>query len=258
MRFTERECLEREGYALRTDSDTEEIFPEAREEIVVASPRTVRRQARERGISIYGGPVRDDRGDPFPNAWPFWCGHCSHPFEGAPFGIPVKYDEKRDIYYCIGRFCSDRCAKAVLIEKGWHTGRIGGYFASMVRRAYGKGWDYCTPTAPPRSRLQVYGGDLSIETFREHPDRFVCRRVPSNVLVETEQLAEMERTQQDRERQERLRRQQEGRRLPVAPHVPRRESAQPPRRRVMQRQQPVPLSTYTLDTFWNKKRSHAS
>lgn len=227
-----------EGYTIRTDSDLED-FGETEDFDI---PPSLKKHAM--AISVFGGPVRDDQGNPFPARWGYWCHYCCHPFTTAPFGIPTKYDEYRDRYFCIGRYCSDSCAKGFMAERGWTLGPIGFNFMNMIRKAYGKGWDYRPGTAPPRTRLKQFGGDLTIEQFRDHSDRFVCYQVPPNVVIETEQLAESGRQQQDQRREQRKKTIKRAQDIPVMPRKPRRLT--------MIRETPLPKKTYTLDTFWNR------
>jgi len=226
-----------EGYVIRTNSDVEDFGEN--EAVVVSRPLSRRVNA----ISVFGGPVRDDQGNSFPVRWDHWCHHCCHPFETAPFGIPTRYDERRDRYFCVGRYCSDSCAKGIMAERGWTLGPIGSNFMTMIRKAYGKGWDYRPGTAPPRTRLVQFGGDLTIDQFRAFSNRFVCYRVPFNVVIETEQMAETGRYQQDQRRERRKKTIQRAQEVPVVPRNPRPVT--------MVRATPLPKKTYTLDAFWH-------
>ena len=233
--------IKTEGYAILTDSDVEDLYDN---DVVLLEPA----KRRVTAISVFGGPIQNERGDPFPQRWEHWCHHCCHLFKTAPFGIPTEYDERRDRYFCIGRYCSDSCAKAVMAERGWTLGPIGSNFMNMIRKAYGQGWDYRSGTAPPRTRLVQFGGDLTIEQFRAYADQFMCYHVPPNVIIEMEQMAEVGRRHQDQRRERRKKTIKRAQEVAVTPHKP-----PPPRRRpvTMTRATPLPKKTYTLDTFWH-------
>lgn len=242
-RESELRRINSEGYFIRTDSDVEELFAEE-EPFQECSVSKI-----TRAISVYGGSVRDDRGNPFPKRWNYWCQHCCHNFKTAPFGIPTKYDDRRDRYFCVGRFCADSCAKGYMAERGLMLGPVAFYFTTMIRKAYGKGWGYRSGTAPPRTRLVQFGGDLTIEQFRAYATSFVCYVVPPNVLIEKEQLAEVARQDQVRDREHRNQTICRVKNVAVVPRKPlvRRR----PGRVKMTRVTPLPKKTYTLDTFWN-------
>lgn len=244
----ERRRLEQEGYFIHTDSDTEELYGE--EEIVHPTI-----SISPRAISVYGGAIRDNQGKPWPARWSYWCKHCCHFFDTAPIGIPVRYDDLRERYFCIEPCCSDSCAKARIIGHGWSVGPIGLHFSTMMRKAYGMGWGYRVSTAPPQSRLDVFGGDLTIEQFRTYGERFVCWKVPNNVLIETQQLAEISRVEQIRRHKKRERNIQAARGEVVLPHRPKPARKEPtyrkqyPPRLKMVREKPLPKKTHTLESF---------
>lgn len=243
----ERRRLNVEGYGLLTDSDVEDLYDDDRRGVLLEQV-TKAPYRRIRALSVFGGPLLDEQGKVFPNKWDYWCQHCCHPFDTAPFGIPMKYDDLRNRFYCVGRFCSDSCMKAVMIEKGYALGPIGWNVATMLRKAYGRGWDHRTVAAPVRSRLKQFGGDLDIEAFRAYSDRYVCWHVPNNVLIELEQLAEMQVTHQ---REHRLRRNQKIEKIhqvAVAPHVKNVRKRRPERVRIA-REKPLPKKTHTLESF---------
>ena len=93
----------------------------------------------------------------------WWCVHSlpQHPC----IHLPVKYDEKRDIFTTRGNFCSWQCAKAYAIDM--NTSRMGEmltFLTLMRKKTFGK----IVPLfpAPKRTTLAIFGGTLSIEEFR--------------------------------------------------------------------------------------------
>lgn len=94
-----------------------------------------------------------------------WCWFCCHPFEGRPLPLPVRYDDRRDVFHVAGTFCSFACMKAYnRDDRGRMLPRTDaiGLFERRVRGT----WTRASGAAPPRAALRVFGGYLSIEEFR--------------------------------------------------------------------------------------------
>lgn len=106
-------------------------------------------------------------------AWPpaNWravaCWHCCHTFDEEPVPLPQAYDRKKDRFSVFGVFCSWPCAKQYQNEhQTWTSGERVLLLEEMAREAFG----YEGPpiqAAPPRHRLIMFGGDLSIDAFRQ-------------------------------------------------------------------------------------------
>lgn len=97
-----------------------------------------------------------------------WCWWCCHPFEGEALAMPYKYDDRRNKFYTAGNFCSWSCIKSYAIDKyGTNKGgMICGNIVLMRRKMYNQ-IGHVKP-APNRFKLNVFGGDLTIEQFREN------------------------------------------------------------------------------------------
>jgi hypothetical protein len=125
----------------------------------------VREKLQEHVISFY----HPSFGNPSITQWPsrteVSCLHCCESFETVPVPTVRRYDELKNIYYVYGIYCSVNCAKSALIEceSSLSTTRLL-YFNHMCRSVFGI--KEAVPPAPPRIRLQRFGGDLSIEQFR--------------------------------------------------------------------------------------------
>ena len=94
------------------------------------------------------------------------CWWCVHALPQKPcVHLPIRYDEKRNIFGTIGNFCSWQCAKAYAIDMGTsRAGEIQSLLAMMRLRAIGhheKLWP-----APKRQALACFGGTMTIEEFR--------------------------------------------------------------------------------------------
>jgi hypothetical protein len=101
----------------------------------------------------------------WPPAGDVACWHDCHPFHTQPIPLLHRYDERSGLYYVYGVFCSPNCAKMYIIEheQGVTSLRMV-EFLSMLRVVYGITGNL--KPAPPRMRLKLFGGELSIQQFR--------------------------------------------------------------------------------------------
>lgn len=97
-----------------------------------------------------------------------WCWWCCHPIECTPLSMPFKHNEKKQTFITVGSFCSWSCMKAYALDTyGVTRGSIiCGNMIMMRKKQFGK-IGSITP-APNRYRLVEFGGDLTIEKFREN------------------------------------------------------------------------------------------
>lgn len=97
-----------------------------------------------------------------------WCWWCCHPFEGSPLQLPYRHDDRRDLFTTTGNFCSWSCMKSFALDKyGVNRGGIVCGNIVMMRRRMYKQSGHVKP-APCRFRLNVFGGDMTIEEFRRN------------------------------------------------------------------------------------------
>lgn len=138
------------------------------------------------------------------------CWWCCHNFDTVPIGLPEKYDSVVKKFQVKGVFCSFSCMMAY--KKETRRGELKDY---LVKYLYSKITgtfllDAHLEPAPPRCTLKMFGGELSIDDFRnsfkenriykmiEYP-MFVCKdyieevdlqnikRVNQNVFTENVQ-----------------------------------------------------------------------
>lgn len=118
-----------------------------------------------------------------------WCWWCCHECKGTPLSMPYKHDEKRDTFMTSGTFCSWSCMKTYALDTyGINRGSIiCGNMIMMRRKIFGKLGSI--KPAPKRFRLVQFGGDMTIEQFRENllvdtnpPDDIQTEPVP-NICV---------------------------------------------------------------------------
>jgi hypothetical protein len=125
--------------------------------------------------------------------WPMstdlYCWTCSHPFESIPVAIPHIYDSKLNLFFCYGNFCSFSCAKRYVLESSGNTQSctLLALLRSKIIGGLGTA-NMGIKAAPPRTSLKVFGGQLSIEAFREGLEVLL----PQNMLFPNQDVA-MER-----------------------------------------------------------------
>jgi len=95
-----------------------------------------------------------------------WCWWCCHPFHTQPTYIPERYDNIKDVFDLKGNFCSWNCAKTyIFAQKTVKTTFKCSLLALLRKKLQGNFGDPIRP-APPREMLTVFGGDMTIEEFR--------------------------------------------------------------------------------------------
>ncbi len=101
------------------------------------------------------------------------CWHCCHACVTEPVCLPNSYDRRKEVFHVFGVFCSLQCAKAYLMEhSAFSSGERSMLLHYMAMKHFGHHGGP-VPPAPPRHRLKIFGGDLSIEAFRKEHE-FLC------------------------------------------------------------------------------------
>lgn len=94
------------------------------------------------------------------------CWWCCHTFDAVATGLPEKYFEND--FYMHGHFCSFNCAHAYNINmndlKIWERYAL----LNLFRKKVGLSTDKRILPAPPRQILKMFGGQMTIEQFREN------------------------------------------------------------------------------------------
>jgi len=115
----------------------------------------------------------------WPTSTNLLCYNCCNPFEGVPVPIPTLYDDKRNIYFCHGNFCSWQCSKAYNINEMPKAGQGNRNMniALLAKQMWSNYRDkdpkdkkiYSMPIipAPRRSELKSFGGNKTIEEYRK-------------------------------------------------------------------------------------------
>ena len=112
-----------------------------------------------------------------------WCWWCCHEIEcSEPLQLPHKYDELRNKFCTMGRFCSWSCMKSynIFSMPSHSMGITCGNIILMRKKLYGIVGDI--KSAPSRYSLKEFGGPMTIEEFRKGATRDDVP-IPNNVEI---------------------------------------------------------------------------
>ena len=106
------------------------------------------------------------------NTWPsstnVWCFWCCHPFTTPPIAIPLSYKNKT--FYVSGCYCSFECSVSHLFSNNiihenekWNSYNLLHILRkNLIKENIFEKIEF----APPKETLQVFGGNMTIEEFR--------------------------------------------------------------------------------------------
>lgn len=97
------------------------------------------------------------------------CWNCCHFLDKncIPVPLPIKYDEIKNIFVCYGIFCSFNCALLYNITYKIKDSSHLLYYLYKKCNIKNLTDNYFTQ-APPRETLQMFGGILTIEQYRQN------------------------------------------------------------------------------------------
>lgn len=91
------------------------------------------------------------------------CYWCSHTFANQPCIIPLS--ERHGVYKVYGNFCCPECSIAYLLQEHIDP-HVRWERMALLYRIYDTSAEGRIYPAPPREVLQLFGGPLSIESYR--------------------------------------------------------------------------------------------
>jgi hypothetical protein len=98
-----------------------------------------------------------------PDSTEISCFWCTHRFEGQPCIIPER--EEKGVYRVYGNFCCPSCAMSYLLQESLDP-HVRWERIALLNRIYDtEGLGRIFP-APARETLDIFGGPISIESFR--------------------------------------------------------------------------------------------
>lgn len=100
------------------------------------------------------------------------CFWCAHTFNGQPCIIPER--EVHGVYMVYGNFCCPQCAFSYLLQEVVDP-HVRWERVALLHRIYDKEGKGRMFPAPCRESLKLFGGPLSIESFRATIDRHYVR-----------------------------------------------------------------------------------
>tara|TARA_B100001093_G_scaffold129312_1_gene121861 strand:- start:16406 stop:17050 length:645 start_codon:yes stop_codon:yes gene_type:complete len=94
------------------------------------------------------------------------CWNCCHSFDNRSVAYPMKYEN--EIFYTHGHFCSYNCCARYVLDtypekQKWEYYSLLNLYMNMCNDTIGKS----IVPAPQRILLKSFGGNLSIEEFRQ-------------------------------------------------------------------------------------------
>ena len=106
--------------------------------------------------------------DELPEKTDINCWWCCHKFNNCPCTLPIEY--KKDKFDCIGIFCSWNCTKAyhyytIDYKKKFQSMELINHLLQLL---YGVTKTLSINVAPPRQCLDIFGGYMDINKFREN------------------------------------------------------------------------------------------
>lgn len=133
-------------------------------------------------------------GGPWPTKVSCACWWCAHPFESVPVTLPIRYDDRRDLFFVKGIFCSWSCAKAY----NWDSQKTYAPLRSellflLKKRTTGN--MASIRVAPHWSLLKMFGGTMSVEDFRKGELNY--KALPGNVYQTSHENSVMTLTSTD-------------------------------------------------------------
>jgi hypothetical protein len=111
------------------------------------------------------------------------CWWCCHSFDNSPVFLPTNL--YKDRYKVKGIFCSFECVFAYLTESKTYSDKkyLLNYYFRDITKNRGSIDDHIK-RAPKRELLQIFGGPLSIEQFRQHNTKITYHPYPQTYVVD--------------------------------------------------------------------------
>lgn len=116
------------------------------------------------------------------NSLCFWCCHNIDNY----YGMPYNYDTINDTFYTSGSFCSLQCANAYNFSTNSGSDKVWeiNSWIQMIARRFGI--NNIIRPAPSRYLLKMFGGNLTIDEFREahiNNDKTYILNIPPMISV---------------------------------------------------------------------------
>lgn len=110
------------------------------------------------------------------------CWYDCHQFDWPCCRIPIKKDERFNVFYACGTFCSWECAKAYCLQTRTGSASLIAVEANKSRRRFlqterSVEGGIVLRNLPRKEKLQMFGGNLKIRDFRKG-----CTRLDGSLI----------------------------------------------------------------------------
>jgi hypothetical protein len=119
------------------------------------------------------------------------CWWCCHSFDSVPLGLPVYYNSNLKKYRVKGVFCSFACMKSFGKDNKWRYGETESMIKSLHNDLTGNMFSKITP-APTRYALKMFGGELTIEEFRNTDNPKMYKMVEYPLYISRDYIEEID------------------------------------------------------------------
>lgn len=114
------------------------------------------------------------------------CWWCRHPFNEFICNMPIDFNEHSKNYTVSGNFCDFYCCSAYNVSKNTRSNKL--HVINEYINSLAKSYGYCIPIspAPPYELLEIFGGSMTIEHFRnahKSNDRRYTMNIPPQSYV---------------------------------------------------------------------------
>lgn len=129
-----------------------------------AAPSGASAVSAHRVVSLLKDFEEKNKNNEWPSSTSIHCYWCSHRFDNAPLGIPLKHVDNK--FYVFGCFCSLACAAAYNFAGRSSYDEVIERYQLINLMARRLGHEGRVRPAPDRLALKMFGGHIDIEEFR--------------------------------------------------------------------------------------------
>lgn len=118
------------------------------------------------------------------------CWWCCHPFDSIPIGYPIQFIDKCKKFRTRGVFCSFPCVVAYGNEQPGNKMELIKYLFQKLTGLY---YNKRLESAPPRCALKIFGGELTIDEFRNsNKNHKVYQMIEYPMIVSRDFISEID------------------------------------------------------------------
>lgn len=156
-----QETLEINTEAVKKDTEEDSLFEKVEEvEETAKESRPLQLFTRADLMVQYRDSQKTKQ---IPESTTISCFWCAHGFEGQPCIIPER--EEKGVYRVYGNFCCPSCALSFLLHESLDP-HVRWERMALLNRLYDQNGESRVFPAPARECLDIFGGPISIESFR--------------------------------------------------------------------------------------------